>query len=155
MSYARNRVVLDTSTLISAAINPQSPSGIAYQLAVELCDVFVSSETTAELVEVIRREKLRRYFARDEGFRERFVLDYQGLAIDAPITIVADDCADPKDTKFFSLALSVLADFIVSGDKKHLIPMHPYFGVAIVGSQDFVAAISVPATRTHPRSPEV
>ena len=134
--------MLDTSTLISAAINPQSPSGIAYQLAVELCDVFVSSETIAELAEVIQREKLRRYFAGDEGFREGFVADYQGVAIDAPITIVANDCADPKDNKFLSLARSVRADFIVSGDKKHLIPMHPYFGIAIVSDQDFVAALA-------------
>jgi uncharacterized protein len=147
MTSARKRVVLDTSTLISAAINPRSPSGIAYQLAVELCDVFVSSETIVELTEVIHREKLRRYFAGDEGFRERFVADYQGVAIDAPVTIVANDCADPKDNKFLSLARSVRADFIVSGDKKHLIPMHPYFGIAIVGDQDFVAAIAVVSTQ--------
>lgn len=140
-------MVLDTSTLISAAINPRSPSGIAYQLAVELCDVFVSSETVAELAEVIQREKLRRYFAGDEGFRERFVADYQGVAIDAPITIVANDCTDPKDNKFLSLARSVRADFIVSGDKKHLIPMHPYFGVAILGDQDFVTAIAAASTQ--------
>ena len=146
MTSVRKRVVLDTSTLISAAINPRSPSGIAYQLAVELCDVFVSSETIAELADVIQREKLDRYFAGDDGFRERFVADYQGVAIDAPITVVANDCADPKDNKFLSLARSVRADFIVSGDKKHLIPMHPYFGIAIVGDQDFVAAIAVAST---------
>ncbi len=153
MPSARKRVVLDTSTLISAAINPRSPSGIAYQLAVELCDVFVSSESMAELAEVIQREKLRRYFAKDEGFRERFFADYRGVAIDAPITIVATECTDPKDNKFLSLARSVRADFIVSGDKKHLIPMHPYFGIAIVGDQDFVAAIVVPLHRKAPALP--
>ena len=153
MTSARKRVVLDTSTLISAAVNPRSPSGIAYQLAVELCDVFVSGETMAELADVIQREKLRRYFTGDDGFRERFVADYRGVAIDAPITIVANDCADPKDNKFLSLARSVRADFIVSGDKKHLIPMHPYFGIAILGDQDFVAAIAAASTQQAAAQP--
>ena len=47
------------------------------------------------------------------------------------------DCADPKDNKFLALALSAKADMLVTGDKKHLLPMNPYNGVSIVSIETF------------------
>ena len=53
MSFAHKRVILDTNILISSAINPDSPAGLAYQYAVAYYDLFTSEETIAELEAVL------------------------------------------------------------------------------------------------------
>ena len=102
------------------------------------CKLVRSDETTAEIEQVLLRTKFDRYFAAGEPSREDFLTIYKDAAALELVTEIATDCSDPKDNKFLSLALSVKADFLVTGDRKHLISMHPYRGIPIVSEADFV-----------------
>ena len=135
------KIVVDTNILISAAIYPDSVSANALALAARHCDLYRSEETTLEIAQVLMRPKFDRYFAQGGAQREEFLEAYQAVAQLASITNISTDCSDPKDNKFLSLCLSVSADVLVSGDRKHLVSMHPYCGIAILSEADFVRLV--------------
>ena len=122
---------------VSSAINPDSAAGQAYQYAVAYYDLFTSEETIAELEAVLLRDKFDVYFSRGGPSRERFIADYRQVAQLIPVLHTVYDCSDPKDNKFLALAISAKADMLVTGDKKHLLPMHPYHKVSIVTIETF------------------
>jgi predicted nucleic acid-binding protein len=80
MSANRRRVVFDTSTLVSAAILPESTPGKALERAFRDCKLCASSDTHAELRDVLSRDRFDRYRSpelRDEFYR--FVADASKL----------------------------------------------------------------------------
>ncbi|MGB2974275.1 MAG: putative toxin-antitoxin system toxin component, PIN family [Candidatus Competibacter sp.] len=140
MNSDRKRVVLDTNILISAAINAKSLPAFTVMRSFETCDVYCCQETFDELAEVIFRPKLDKYFRGQEN-RYEFLELMKLNMIPAEITLTVTDCPDPKDNKFLALARSVNAHFLVSGDKKHLLSMNPYHGIAIMNIAEFYAVL--------------
>ena len=108
MKQDRSRVILDTNTLVSALIRLDSIPAMAVRMALEACDVFVSSETLDEFERVMFRGKFDRYFAPAETTREQFIAFYKLKVIVADVTTISTDCTDPSDNKFLSLAVSVM-----------------------------------------------
>ena len=143
MSFVRKRVVIDSNVIISAALYPKSPAAAAYMAADLHCDIYASHSTLAEVEHVLMRSKFDRYFPVDVPTRERFLADYRDRVIEVEVTETVSDCPDPKDNQFLSLALAAHADIIVSGDRKHLLPMHPYRGIAILSCNDFLRVLAV------------
>ena len=45
---------------------------------------------------------------------------------------------DPNDEMFLECALAAEADYIVSGDKRHLLPLRQFRGIPIVSPSDFL-----------------
>jgi len=142
VNSARKRVVVDSNVLVSAAVYPDSPAALAYVTAALCCDLYASQETLTEIEQVLLRPKFDRYFAAGGPTRERFLSDYRALVNVAEVMEAVTDCPDPKDNRFLSLALSVKADMIVSGDRKHLLPMHPYRGIAILSCEAFLRTMA-------------
>ena len=139
----RRRVIVDSNVLISAALYPDSAAAQAYASAVLYCDLYASHETLAEIESVLMRPKFDRYFPAGGPTRERFLRDYRELVIFAKLTEFSSDCVDPKDNVFLSLALSINADILNSGDRKHLLPMHPYRGTAILSCEEFLRNLHI------------
>jgi uncharacterized protein len=54
------------------------------------------------------------------------------------VTDVVTDCRDSKDIKFLELAVSVGANYIISGDADLLV-LDPFRGIPIVTPQFFVS----------------
>ena len=131
-SVVRLRVVFDTNILLSAAIYSHSPSARTYRLAVQCCELYRSAETFAELAQVLLRPKFDRYFPAGGSTREDFLDAYESASKLVVPSHIATECVDPKDNKFLSLAVSVQAHVLASGDRKHLLPMNPYNGVQIL-----------------------
>jgi putative PIN family toxin of toxin-antitoxin system len=52
--------------------------------------------------------------------------------------------ADPDDNKVVECAVVGRATHIVTGDRRHLLPLDSYQGIAIVTAADFYALISTP-----------
>ncbi len=52
------------------------------------------------------------------------------------------DCRDSKDNKFLELALAAKADILVSSDA-HLLELHPFRGVDIVGLRELKGPLLV------------
>lgn len=134
-------VVIDTSVLVSAALNEASIPAQAFRRALELFSPVRSEETLAELQEVLRRPKLDRFVSLAR--RQQFLQGYEQHSIEVPITQTVVACRDPRDDKFLSLALSSHALLIVSSDLD-LTTMNPFQGVQILTAREFLDAHSSP-----------
>ncbi len=128
--------VLDTNSLISAALIPNSANRKALNKAIGLRVIAVSNKTIDELIEVLFRDKFDKYFLSND---ERWIIinkleiNSKLFAPDVSIT----DCRDPKDNKFLELAISANASCIITGDKDLLV-LHPFRGIPILNAVDFI-----------------
>lgn len=137
------RVVLDTSTLVSAALRIGSIPHQALLEALATCDVCASAETLDELELVLGREKFDRYL--DRASRTEFVALIRRhihlFAVqDADLEAVEPSCRDSKDNKFLALAFVTGADALVSSDEDLLV-MNPWCGIAIMTPGDFLSRL--------------
>ena len=53
------------------------------------------------------------------------------------VTTIINDCVDPKDNQFLSLAVDSGVKIIISGDP-HLTSMNPYRDIAIMSPREFI-----------------
>lgn len=137
MNYVK-RAVIDTGTLISAAIRINSVPSLAYQNVVRDYEICVSQQTLSELTTVLMREKFDKYLNREE--RACFLEDYKMIAVVYSVCFEINDCRDPKDNMFLELALSAKADVIISSDPD-LYEMNPYQNIAILQPAIFLQDI--------------
>ena len=141
----RQRVVIDTSTLVGAVLRPNSVPRQAFLAAVRLYELCLSPATLAELREVMQRPKFDRYVPLQER------LDFCALVserarlweLDATSEHVADGaCRDVKDTQFLALALACQAAALVSSDEDLLV-LHPWNGVPILTPAAFLLTLNL------------
>lgn len=134
------RIVLDTSTLVSAGLRHDSLPHQALLQALGAWDVCASEDTLAELERVLTRRKFDRYL--DRTLRQEFVeLIRRNVHLfsvrDEDVNAVRPPCRDPQDNKFLALALIVQADVIVSSDDD-LLALDPWRGIPIVTAAQFL-----------------
>ena len=134
------RVILDTSTLVSAALREGSVPDQALLKALCTCDVCASVETLDELALVLERKKFDRY--RDKESRRSFVALIRRHVLlfavqNADMAAVDPSCRDPKDNKFLALAMVSEANVLVSSDED-LLALHPWRGIPIVHPAEFL-----------------
>jgi putative PIN family toxin of toxin-antitoxin system len=75
--------------------------------------VVISWELAAELHDVLRRPKIRRYSVGDEDVRDLLSL----IAADLPVVEVDVELRDPDDVPVVSAAVAGRAEAIVTGDR--------------------------------------
>ena len=141
----RRRVVFDTSSLVSAAIQVGSVPHRALSHALSAGYVCASVATLAELEQVLLRKKFDRYQRRDVRveFVELLRRQVHLFAVsDADEANVDPRCRDPKDNKFLALARVCGADALISSDADLLV-MHPWQGVSILAPAVYVAAVQL------------
>jgi uncharacterized protein len=130
------KVVVDTNTLVSAALNKDSISGKAFTKATRISEILASLETLEELNDVLFRSKFDKYVSLEA--RKYFYTDYLSLVTILPVKVKILDCRDSKDNKYLELAVTAHADVIITGDEDLLI-LHPYQGIPILRSSAFLA----------------
>jgi uncharacterized protein len=135
------RVVLDTSTLVSAALRIGSVPYQALSESLGRWDVCASAETLAELEQVLGREKFDRYL--DRASRHEFVaLIRRSVHLfgvqNADLMAVDPPCRDSRDNQFLALALAAEADVMISSDEDLLV-LHPWRGIPIVTPAEFLS----------------
>ena len=129
-------IVIDTNTVISAMLFPNSIVGKALLKATNSFQIVLSRPVWEEFYHVCTRPKFDKYM--DEFDRIFFVNSLRQQAIFIEPTEIITDCRDPKDNKFLELAIASNAPFIVTGDADLLV-LNPYRGVTILKSGDFLA----------------
>ncbi len=135
------RVVIDTSTLVSAALRVDSIPSLALLKALQEYAVCASEATLQELATVLSRPKFDRYLARSE--RVKFVELMRTYSLVWEVHDEVQNCHDPKDNKFLSLALSCEADVLVSSDAD-LLTLNPYRGMSVLLPKAFLELYSGP-----------
>lgn len=131
-----SRAILDTNTLISAAIFPKSVPGEAVAKALRKGLVLRSEATWLELQDVIGRKKFDRYQPGD--LRREYVDAIFVSTEPIEVTISVHVCRHPKDDKFLELALAGNADFLITGDAD-LLALHPFHKTAILTAAEYLA----------------
>lgn len=117
------RAVLDTNVLVSALI---SPGGGSARLLLELrsgaFEFIASPLLLAELRDVLRREKFRRYVSEAEADAYVELIRTEGVVRADPAPSPEQLSTDPDDEFLVDLARDAQADALVTGDA-HLLAL--------------------------------
>jgi putative PIN family toxin of toxin-antitoxin system len=139
----KQRIVVDNSTLVSAAIRSGSIPDRALRKALDECEVCASIDSLSELEEVLVRPKFNQYLG-GEARRKFMNLAHENFRVFSMAHFAPSDlipsCRDPRDDKFLALALVAKAGLIISSDDD-LLALHPWRGIPIVRPAEFVAGV--------------
>lgn len=132
-------VVFDTNVLISALLSPSGNPSRCLELARR---GRVQSVTCEEILEEFQQKLLFKfnYLVQDAQAVVHEILRYSYVVeITDTLSVLTTDAADNKILECASLGG---ATHIVTGDKKHLLPLGSYQGIAIINATDFLALVA-------------
>jgi putative PIN family toxin of toxin-antitoxin system len=132
------KVVFDTNVVASASFWRGAPFDCLVAWAQGRFEAVVSPALLAEYHET--NEELRREYPQ-HGY-----VDWTEALTDAGTLVFPMDRAtgatpDPHDEMVLECALAAEADVIVSGDKKHLLPLKRFRGIPILSPADFLQSL--------------
>lgn len=128
------RVVFDTNIFISAIIFGGNPRAI-----LELARAGEIKLITSKAILLELAKKLHSKFSWGQGEIEEVVGGIGAFAqIVNPGKKVRKIKADPADNRVLETALEAQAEFIISGDKRHILPLKKFKNVVIVSPAEFL-----------------
>lgn len=142
------RVVLDTNVLVAALLSPSGPPDklLSYWEAGAITLV-TSRPQQHELARVLAYPKLQLWIRTDAAQLLLEKLDHVAeIALDLP-TIEAS--VDSDDNLILATAIAGNADCLVSGDKKHLLPLKSVEGIPIVTVTDILTLLANTTRERH------
>ena len=136
------RVVIDTSSLVSAAIRPESIPAQAFRKALDTSLICTSGQHLGELEKVLRRPYFDNYVALDARLKLLEAVRLQASHFDVQEVVIeslAHVCRDANDHFLLALAVVAEANIIVSSDHD-LLTLNPWRGISILTPAQFLAA---------------
>ena len=136
------RLVLDTNILIGALITKGTPPDELYRAWLRGdIELVTSAAQIAELAEVLARPRIRRLVDADEANAILENLAVRALVLKDLPTV--DLSPDPSDNPILAAAIAGNADFVVSGDKKHVLSLGEVNGIPVVTARDALKGLSL------------
>jgi len=132
------KVVFDTNVVASASFWRGPPFDCLAAWAQGRCEAVVSPALLAEYYETI--EELRLEYPRRKPVEWVDALTESAELI-FPTERATGATPDPGDEMVLECALAAEADYIVSGDKKHLLALQQFQGISIVSPAEFLRRI--------------
>ncbi|MDP2951456.1 MAG: putative toxin-antitoxin system toxin component, PIN family [bacterium] len=133
------KVVLDTNIFISALLFAGKPMQILNLVRKQKIKLFISEPITAEVSRVLKEK-----FAWQDKNISKVLKKIKGISTTVfpgvNINIIA---IDPSDNRILECALEAEADFLISGDKKHLLPLKKFKNIPIVDPDEFLQLIGL------------
>ena len=131
------RLVIDTNILISALLAQNSlPAHLITIWRQDHFDVLTAAEQLDELVRVTRYPKISARLP--AALAGRLINELRAIAIVLPSLPTVMVCADPYDNYLLAIVAGGAADFVVTGDKRHLLALGHYQTTRIVTVRDFL-----------------
>ena len=134
----RRIAVFDTNILISSQISHGKPYQCLELARKRLVDGVTCQEILREL-----EDKLRHKFVFSGDRVTDILADLLGflrpVVISSALRVVA---ADPKDDKVIECAVVADATHVVTGDRRHLLPLRSYRSIQIVSAAEFLAEVA-------------
>lgn len=128
------RVILDCNIWISFLLSKQDCL-LKRMLMDTRFDIYVCEELLSEIINVTRRDKIRKRVSENELQQLLKIID--AFCIKTTISQIAESIIrDPKDVYLLSLAETIDANYIVSGDKD-LTELNQHLKTRIVKLADF------------------
>ena len=135
----------DTNVLVSGGtISVGAPYQIVNAWRAGKVDFALSPPILDELADVLSRP----YFKERVGWSERTISKYVNELKEAsyifPGTTPVSVTSDPDDNMLFATALEANANYIISKDIKHVLPIIEYQGIKVLSPKEFVEKILKP-----------
>jgi putative PIN family toxin of toxin-antitoxin system len=132
------RLVIDTNILVSGLLAATSlPAQLVVLWRIGRFDLLTTADQLDELMRVTRYPKIRERLA--PAVAGRLVNDLRALGATLDKLPLVEVSPDPDDNYLLALAAAGTADFLVTGDKRHLLDIAVYEGTKIVTVRDFLA----------------
>lgn len=131
------RAVIDANVLISFLISRgETIASLFDALEKEAFIVLVSKDILDEFDEVISRMLAKALISSDNAFSimRRLRKDTERVFITSEITA----SPDKKDNRYLACALDGQADYLITGDKKHLLLLKQFGKTKIVSAKEFL-----------------
>jgi uncharacterized protein len=133
------KVVFDTNVVASASFWRGAPFDCLAAWAQGHCEAVVSPALLAEYHETV--EELRMDYPGHKCMEWVEALT-ESAELVFPVERASGATPDPADEMILECALAAEADFIVSGDKKHLLALRQFQGIPIVSPSDFLRRLA-------------
>lgn len=132
------KVVIDTNVYVSYLLASRNDTAVAQAVryAHGRHHLYQSTETFAELSEVLARPKFARYFSTETA--QNLVDEIKASATFLEPNTSPLISPDPDDNKFFALAEAADADFLLSGDTRHVLTILDYRNAQTIAPIDFI-----------------
>ncbi len=136
------KIVLDTNVLISAVIK-KSPT---IRAVLDACrdgniTLVLSRPILQEFGRVMHKPNIQKYHQMTDAQISQYISDLSTFVELAEGTTPIEVSQDPKDNMFFSCAVESGADYLVSGDEKHILSIPVYQGVKTMSPTQFVQEV--------------
>lgn len=131
------KVVCDTNIYISAA----EFGGAAQQLLEELLRKETLLVTSPDIIKEISRVLREKFEWSDLEIEDTISSLLMVCILVRPRLTIQKIKKDPPDNKILECAVEGKADFIVTGDKKHLLPLKKFQGIPIMSPQEFLKKV--------------
>jgi uncharacterized protein len=125
--------VFDTNVWVSAFQFGGRAAELAQLAKDGEIEVFLSQAILDETLRVLREK-----FNRTDLEQIRGVIEQCTKRVEPSVTLDAVK-NDPDDNKILECAVAAGADTIVTGDKRHLLPIRSFQGISIVGVAEFLS----------------
>ncbi len=134
------RAVIDTNVIVSALLTTKlSPPREIYLALKQKRFLMVASVAIFnEIEDVINRPALKNRRSFEPERVMRFLLAITYIVKDDPTITVSPD---EDDNKFLSACIYGKADYLVTGDKQHLLQLGEYAGASIITPRDFIEQV--------------
>ena len=133
------RLVLDTNLLVSGLIAAGLPRRLVDGAKAGEFELCTSEVLLAELLDVLSREKFSARLNQAGLTPQGIVDDLRRLAIVvSPADAQRVVATDPDDDHVIAAAITGKADLIASGDKRDLLPLGSFQGIAILTAREAV-----------------
>lgn len=130
-----DRVVVDTSVLISRLLLPDSIPGRVVTRAIRRHQLLASDDTLNELADLLARPKFDPYLT--IGERQEFLRLLLRLVEWVPIVRRIEASRDPNDDKFLELAINGRVDVLITGDEDLLV-LDPFRRIPILSPRAYL-----------------
>lgn len=129
------KLVLDTNILISA-LGWEGNARIILQKVIDgQFELLISAKQLEELLRAMNYPKFK--FTEDQ--KTRFISVLMEVATIVEVVHKADIIKeDPSDNMHLECALSGKADYIITGDNKHLLKLKVFEGIRIIKAREFL-----------------
>jgi putative PIN family toxin of toxin-antitoxin system len=142
------KAVLDANVFVSGILNQKGiPAQILRFWQDRKFDLLISQDTVAELKRVLRYPHIARLHRWHETEIVEFLSLLRGDAIEVnPLERITAVSSDDSDNRYLECAAAGEADHLVTGDKKHLLPLKSYQNIRIITPATFLTLLKLQET---------
>ena len=127
------KVIIDTNIWISFLIG-LSLKRLHYFLYDKQFMILISNEQINELIDVLSRSKLQKYFSKEQVTEFLKLIETKSQIVE--YKTIVNICRDPKDNYLLSMAIDSKADYLITGDAD-LLELKKIEGTQIINFNDF------------------